>query len=321
MELRRVGNTGLRVSAVGIGCNNFGDRIDQPATERVVSAAIDSGITLFDTADTYGKRGGSETILGNILGPRRKQIVLATKFGRSMADDKTTRGASRRYIMQAVEASLKRLQTDWIDLYQLHFPDAETPIEETMRALDDLVRQGKVRYLGCSNFPGWMALEAVWTSRHHGLEHFVTVQNQYSLLWRHDVEPDLLTVASKYGLGILPYYPLAGGFLTGKYKRGTAMPAGARLSYVKRLQDRYVNDANWDTIDKLQAFATRHGHTLLDLAFAWLLAHPEVPSVIAGATKPEQIEANVKAGSWRLAPEQKIEVDNIVGGDLSAMED
>ncbi len=312
MELRRLGKTGLRVSAVGLGCNNFGDRCDFEATRRVIDKAIDSGITFFDTSDTYGKRGGSETFMGRALGARRQNIVLASKFGLPMADDMLTRGAARRYIMRAVEASLKRLQTDWLDLYQVHFPDPLTPIEETLRALDDLVRQGKVRYIGCCNFASWMAVEGLWTSRHFNLESFVTVQNHYSLLWLKDVQPDLLAAAAAYGLGLLPYYPLAGGFLTGKYRRREAMPEGARLSNTKRLSDRYVTETNWDRIEKLEAYAKGHGRGLLDLAFAWLLAHPVIPSVIAGATKPEQIDANVKAGEWVLTEDQKAEVDKIV---------
>ena len=313
MEMRRLGKTGLRVSVVGLGCNNFGDRCDFAATKRVVDRAVEGGITFFDTSDTYGKRGGSETFLGDSLGARRQGVVLATKFCLPMADDVYTRGASRRYILQAVEASLERLKTDWIDLYQVHFPDPLTPIEETLRALDDLVRQGKVRYIGCGNFTAWETVEALWTSRHHNLESFVTAQNHFSMLWLKDVKPDLLRVAESYGLGLLPYYPLAGGFLTGKYRRGEAMPAGARLASVKRLSDRYVTEANQDLIEKLEAWAAARDHTLLDLAFAWLLAEPAVSSVIAGATRPEQIDANVAATAWRLTPAERAEVSRIAG--------
>ncbi len=313
MQMRRLGTTGLQVSAVGLGCNNFGDRTDDETSRAVVDRAIERGVNFFDTADAYGKRGGSETLLGKVLGPRRKDIVLATKFGLPMADDLMTRGASRRYIMQSVEASLKRLRTDWIDLYQIHFPDPNTPIEETLRALDDVVRQGKVRYIGCANFSAWTTVEAVWTSRHLGLHSFATVQNHFSLLWLKDVHPEMLQAAGAYGLGLLPYYPLAGGFLTGKYRRNEAMPEGSRLSYLKRLSDRYVTNENWELIGRLDAWTEKHQKGLLDLAFAWLLAQPVIPSVIAGATKPEQIDANVDASNWKLTPEQKAEVDALVG--------
>ncbi|HWG04618.1 MAG TPA: aldo/keto reductase, partial [Beijerinckiaceae bacterium] len=272
MEFRRLGNTGLQVSAIGVGCNNFSTRCDFEGSKRVVGKALDLGITFFDTADSYGK-GGSEDYLGEILGPRRADIVLATKFCLPMGEGALTKGASRRYIMRAVEASLRRLRTDWIDLYQLHFPDPATPIEETLRALDDLVRQGKVRYIGCSNLAAWQLVDAIWTSRQHNLETFVTSQNQYSLLVR-DAEDQLLPAIRTYGLGLLPYYPLAGGFLTGKYKRGMPMPEDARLSYVERLSKRYVTDRNWNRIEQLQKIADAHGGSLLDLAFGWLLAHP-----------------------------------------------
>ncbi len=194
----------------------------------------------------------------------------------------------------------------------MHFPDPLTPIEETLRALDDLVRQGKVRYIGCGNFTAWEAVDALWTSRHYNLESFVTAQNHFSILWLKDAKPDLLRVAESWGLGLLPYYPLAGGFLTGKYRRDAAMPAGARLASVKRLSDRYVTNANWDMIEKLEVWALAQGHALLDLAFAWLLAHPVIPTVIAGATRPEQIDANIEAGEWVLTPAQKTEVDAIL---------
>ncbi len=312
MQTRRLGKSDLQVSVVGLGCNNFGDRCDLAATTRVVESAIDRGVTFFDTSDTYGKRGGSETFLGQIFGARRQRVALATKFGLPMADDLYTRGASRRYIMQAVEASLKRLRTDWIDLYQIHFPDPMTPIEETLRALDDLVRQGKVRYIGCANFTAWAMVEALWTSRCNNLETFVTTQNHFSLLWPHDVKPDMLNAAAAYDVGLLPYYPLAAGFLTGKYRRERAMPKGARLASVKRLSDRYVTPANWDLIEKLDLWAQAQGHSLLELAFAWLLCHPVIPTVIAGASTPAQLDANVKAAEWLLTPAQKAEVDALV---------
>jgi aryl-alcohol dehydrogenase-like predicted oxidoreductase len=312
MEFRRLGNTGLRVSTIGLGCNNFSTRCDFEASRRVVHRALDLGICLFDTSDSYG-RGGSEDHLGQILGPRRADIVLATKFSQPMDDGELMKGASRRYIMRAVEASLKRLRTDWIDLYQVHFPDSGTPIEETLRALDDLVHQGKVRYIGCSNFAAWQVIEALWTSRHNGLHGFVSCQDQYSVLVR-DVENELLPAIRAYGLGLLPYYPLAGGFLSGKYQRGAPMPEGARLSYTERLSKRYLTDRNWQLIESLQKIAQARSRTLLDLAFAWLLAHPEVPSVIAGATKPEQIELNVQAGSFAIDAQTMSEIDAALAG-------
>jgi aryl-alcohol dehydrogenase-like predicted oxidoreductase len=301
VKTRNLGKSGLQVSLVGLGCNNFGGRIDLEASRKVVHKAIDAGITLFDTADSYGNMGGSETSLGQILGERRKDIVLATKFANPMSEDGKKQGASRRYVMAAVEASLKRLQTDWIDLYQVHRPDAATPIEETLRALDDLVRQGKVRYIGCSNFSAWQVVEAQWTSKHLNLNSFASCQDEYSLLVR-DIERDLLPAIQAYGLGLLPFFPLASGLLTGKYQRNAPMPKDARLANTQRLADRYVTEANWAKVERLEKFAAGHGHTMLELAFSWLAACPAVSSIIAGATKPEQIEANVKAAEWALTP-------------------
>ncbi len=295
MEQRNLGKSGLRVSALGLGCNNFGGRIDLEATRRVVHKALDLGITFFDEADTYGDpRGSSETCLGQILGDRRKDIVLATKFARPMDGSGRFEGASRHYIMAEVEASLRRLRTDWIDLYQQHQPDPLTPIEETLRALDDLVRQGKVRYLGCSTLPGWQVVEAQWTSKHHGLHHFVSCQEEYSLLAR-DLDDDMMSMLESYGLGLIPFRPLANGLLTGKYKRGEPLPRGARLSSESRAAGRYLTEANWVLAERLEGFAAERGHTLLELALGWLLHRPAVASVIAGATTPEQVEQNVSA--------------------------
>jgi aryl-alcohol dehydrogenase-like predicted oxidoreductase len=313
VQYRQLGRSGLKVSLAGLGCNNFGQRIDLEATRRVVHKALDVGITLFDTADAYGNRGGSEDHLGQVLGARRKDIVLATKFALPMDDAETLKGASRRYIFNAVEASLKRLRTDWIDLYQLHRPDPETPIEETLRALDDLVRQGKVRYIGCSNLPGWQVVEAQWTSTHNGLNRFVSCQDEYSLLVR-DIERELVPAMQAYGLGLLPFFPLASGFLTGKYRRNAPMPEGARITVTQRFQDRYMTEANWEIVEKLRAFAESRGKTLLDLAFSWLAARPPVSSVIAGATKPEQIEANVRAIEWQLSAADLDEIGKISKG-------
>jgi aryl-alcohol dehydrogenase-like predicted oxidoreductase len=310
MELRNLGKSGLRVSAVGLGCNNFGGRIDLEASRRVVDKAIELGITLFDTADAYGNRGGSETILGQLLGERRKDIVLATKFGLPMDDGGVLSGASRRYVIGAAEASLRRLKTDWIDLYQLHRPDPRTPIEETLRALDDLIAAGKVRYIGASNLPGWQISDAAWTSQVGGLNHFISAQDEYSLVKR-DIERELLPAIDHHGLGLLPYFPLASGLLSGKYRHGAPLPEGARLTKTQGLADRYLTEANWLRVEKLRGFAEARGHSLLELAFSWLAANKHVSSVIAGATKPEQVEQNVAAIRWTLSADDLAEIDRL----------
>ena len=311
MKLRQLGNSGLQVSAIGLGCNNFGWRIDVEASRKVVDRALELGITLLDTADIYGNLGGSEAALGEILGARRKEIVLATKFGIAMDKEERLKGASRRYIVSAAEASLKRLKTDWIDLYQVHRPDPLTPIEETLGALDDLVRQGKVRYIGCSNYAAWQVADAVWTARDRRFSSFIACQDEYSLVMR-DIERELLPAMQHFGLGLLPYFPLASGLLSGKYKRG-ALPEGARLAAVPGLAQRYLTEENWRKVEALGPFAEERGHSLLDLAVAWLLARPKVASVIAGATTPEQVEQNVKAAEWELAVADLAEVDKITG--------
>jgi aryl-alcohol dehydrogenase-like predicted oxidoreductase len=310
MDKRRLGSSALEVSVVGLGGNNFGGRIDFEATSRVVHKAIEIGINLIDTADSYGNNGGSEEWLGRILGEKRKDIVLATKFGLPMDDAGKLQGASRRYIMHAVEASLKRLNTHWIDLYQLHRPDPQTPIEETLRALDDLVRQGKVRFIGCSNLSAQQIAEAQATARRHGLAQFVSCQDEYSLLVR-DVERELVPTAKRLGLGLLPYFPLASGLLTGKYKRGAALPPGSRLSKNARHAQRFANERNWRIVGELDTFAARRGHTLLELAFSWLLRDEVVASVIAGATDAQQVEQNVRAAGWKLSAEDLAEIDRI----------
>ena len=310
MEYRNLGSSGLRVSLVGLGCNNFGMRLDLEETRAVVDRAFDRGITLFDTADMYGGRGGSETQLGKILGHRRKEIVLASKFGMAMSDDGTKIGASRRYIMSAVEDSLKRLKTDWIDLYQLHQPDPLTPLDETMRALDDLVTQGKVRYIGCSNLPSWQVVESQWLSKSMGLSRFVSCQDEYNILNR-NIEDELIPAMQKYGCGLLPYFPLASGLLTGKYKQ-TAMPAGARLTDMPTFANRiYLTEENFEIVDKLNAFAKKAGHSILELAFGWMASRPTTASIIAGATRPEQIDANVEATGWVMSQSEIDEVDKI----------
>lgn len=313
MEIRNLGGSGLRVSAVGLGCNNFGQRTDLETSRKVIHKAIDLGITLFDTADIYAGRGGSETVLGEVLGDRRKDIVLATKYSKAMSDDGTKQGASRRYIMSAVEDSLRRLKTDYIDLYQQHDFDPLTPIEETLRTLEDLIRQGKVRYIGCSNFPAWRVAEAQLTARGINTNAFVSCQDEYSLIVR-DHEKDLFPAAQTYNLGILPFFPLASGLLTGKYKRGEAAPADTRFAKMQYLSDRYMTDKNLDIVQKLQDFVNARGKTMLELAFSWLAARPQVSSVIAGATRVEQIEQNVKAIGWKLTAEEMAEIDQITKG-------
>jgi len=310
VELRNLGKSGLRVSVVGLGCNNFGGRIDQEATRKVIHRAFDLGINLFDTADIYGNLGGSETAMGEVMGSRRKEIVLASKCGMAMDTEGKLKGASRRYIMSAVEDSLRRLKTDWIDLYQIHQPDPLTPIEETLRTLDDLVRSGKVRYIGCSNFPAWLVAQSQETSARLNLNSFISCQDEYSLLVR-GLDKESIPAMQAYGLGLLPFFPLASGLLTGKYKRNAPMPEGARLTNTQRLADRYINDVNWQIVERLGDFATTRGHSMLELAFSWLACRPTVVSVIAGATKPEQLEQNVKAVDWKLTAEEMAEIDRI----------
>lgn len=308
MQFRNLGRSGLRVSLVGLGCNNFGGRIDLEASRKVVDAAIEQGITLFDTADIYGEKAGSERALGEILGHRRKEIVLASKFGMKMFHG--GEGGSRRYIISAVEDSLARLKTDWIDLYQYHRPDPLTPIEETLRALEDLVTSGKVRYIGCSNMPSWQVADAQWTARDLAIAGFASAQDEYSLLKR-GAEAELIPALRHFGMGLLPYFPLANGALTGKYKRGAPMPDGARLTKLPERAGQIFSDENWRRIEGLSAFAEARGRTLVELAFSWLAAKPVVSSVIAGATKPEQIAANVKAADWALSAEDLAEIDRI----------
>jgi aryl-alcohol dehydrogenase-like predicted oxidoreductase len=309
MLQRSFGTTNLKVSAAGLGCNNFGIRLDRAQTQKVVGAALDAGVTLFDTADAYGNRGGSETLLAEALGPRRKDIVLVTKFGLPMDDSGRRQGGSRRYALAAVEASLQRLKTDWIDVYYFHRPDPATPIEETLRAMDDLVRQGKVRHIGCSNFSGAQIAQAQRVARTNGLASFATAQDQYNLLSR-EIEREVLPVVAAEKLALLPYFPLASGMLTGKYRRGKPMPEGTRLSN-PRYSDRFLNDDNYRVVERLEAFCAARGRTLLELAFAWLLANPVVASVIAGASTPEQLRQNATAIGWALDPDEIAEVDRL----------
>jgi aryl-alcohol dehydrogenase-like predicted oxidoreductase len=308
VDKRKLGSSGVEVSVVGLGCNNFGRRIHDIAVARaVLHRALDLDVTLFDTADVYGY-GTSETFLGELLGSRRQGVVVATKFGLAM-NGPGARGASRRYIMEAVEASLKRLRTDWIDLYQVHYPDPMTPIEETMRALDDLVRQGKVRQIGCSNHSAEQTTAAQDTAQRLGLTSFVTCQDEYSLLER-AIERDLVPLMRKRGMTLLPYAPLASGLLTGKYRRDEAPPKGTRLAGSSH-HTSVMNERNWSKVEQLTALASRSGHSMLDLAFGWLLAQPVTTSVIAGATSPEQIEQNVRAGQVKLPSDILAALDGI----------
>ena len=310
MEQRNLGRSGLAVSLVGLGCNNFAGRIDFAATRAVVHKALDLGITLFDNADTYGERGGAEEYLGRILGDRRKDIVLATKFGRPMEAAGRLQGASRGYIMDAVEASLRRLQTDYIDLYWQHIEDPRTPAEETMRALDDLVRQGKVRYIACSTLLAWQVVEANWTAKSQALEPFIACQERYSLLER-EYEQNLGRMVEAYELGLVPFSPLANGLLTGKYRRNQTLPEGARLTTTQRMAERYLTERNWDIVEALANFCAARGRTMLELAMSWLASRPAVSSIIAGATAPEQLEENVRAVGWTLTSEEIEEIDRL----------
>ena len=310
MRMKSLGRSGLKVSVVGLGCNNFGMKIDQKETDAVVAKALDEGITLFDTADVYGNKGGSETMLGKALGARRKDIVLATKFGLPMGEGEYMKGGSRRYIVSAVEASLKRLGTDYIDLYQLHFPDTDTPIEETLAALDDLVRTGKVRYIGSSNFAGWQFVESAFLAKERNLAPFITAQNHYNLLDR-KIEHELVPAVKKYGGSILPYFPLASGLLTGKYERGKPVPNDRRLAMWGERGKALMSEENFDLVEKVTAFAKERGKSTLDAAIGWLASQPHVGSVISGATKPGQVEANVKAGEWLMSAEELDEMNRL----------
>ena len=311
---RRVGKSGLTVSTVGLGCNNLGRANTatetQEATDAVVHAAVDAGITLFDVADTYGREPGlSETMLGKALGSRRADVVVATKFGMDMkgasGPDFGARG-SRRYIMQAVEASLRRLGTDWIDLYQFHTPDPLTPIDETLSALDTLVRSGKVRYIGHSNRAGWQIAQAEYVARELGSARFISSQNHYNLLDRR-AELEVTPAAEEFGLGVLPYFPLANGLLTGKYAPGHA-PDGSRLSHTRT---HLVHDADWDQLDSFSSFARERGLSEIQVAFSWLAAQPAVASVIAGATRPEQVRQNAESADWLPTEKDLAELDAI----------
>jgi aryl-alcohol dehydrogenase-like predicted oxidoreductase len=308
LKYRRLGNSGLKVSEIGLGANNFGRRVDPDGTAAVIDRALEVGINLIDTANTYGGDRRSEEYIGLALKGRREDALIATKAAMSMGDGPNDKGASRLHLMSELEKSLRCLRTDYVDLYQVHFPDEDTPIEETMQALDDMVRQGKVRYVGCSNFMAWQVCEAIWTSRTYGLAPFVSVQPHYSIMER-TIEAELVPFCREYDVGILPYFPLASGFLTGKYRRGQGAPEGTRLAEGDRGM---FSDKNFDLLESLEAFASDRGRSVLELAFAWLLANPNVSSVIAGATRTDQVESNANASDWAMTPEEKAEVDALL---------
>jgi aryl-alcohol dehydrogenase-like predicted oxidoreductase len=310
MEYRRLGNSGLKVSAVGLGGNNFGWWADEQTSIPVIHHAIDAGINFLDTADVYA-RGQSEEFIGKAIKGKRTNLIIATKFANQMGDGPNEKGGSRRYIMQAVDASLKRLQTHYIDLYQMHIHDPTTPMGETLRTLDDLITAGKVRYIGCSNFAAWQMCESIWISRTNSFSTFISTQPMYNLLSR-QIERELVPCCQQYGIGIIPYSPLASGFLTGKYHQGETAPEGARLAGSDPRFQRVFNEANWSKLEKLESWAKEHGHVVGELAIAWLLAKPMVATVIAGARKNEQVDANVTAGEWKLTPEEVAEVEALL---------
>ncbi|SEQ43382.1 Predicted oxidoreductase [Solimonas aquatica] len=309
MQKRHVGRSGLRVGTVGLGCNNFGWKIDQAASNAVVAQALDLGVDLFDVADRYGTCGGeSEIVLGRALGARRKDIVLLSKFGLDLNDYRVRHG-SRRYVLSAVEGSLQRLNTDYLDVYMVHWPDYDTPMDETLRALDDLVRSGKVRYIAVSNLEPWRIADAVWISRHGRLETFIAAQHEYNLLKR-DAEAELIPALQHYGLGFIPYYPLASGLLSGKYTDGSGGKGRLSENFL-RTGDVFLTERNLRIAGALQTFCSARGRSLLELAISWLATRPTVASVICGATLPEQVAQNVKAAGWQLSAEELAEVDRI----------
>jgi len=312
MEYKNLGRSGLKVSVVGLGCMNFGMMNDEKESVDMVHKALDLGINLFDTADVYGERGRSEQFLGKGLGDRREGAIIATKFAGPMSSERfDMQGGSRRYIMQAVEASLKRLGTDYIDLYQMHRFDGETPIEESLRALDDLLHQGKVRYIGYSNYAAWQITDAEWIARSTNLNGFVSVQNRYSLLTR-EIEKEVVPACEKFQLGILPYFPLESGLLTGKYQKGKPAPEGSRLDQWKNFAAGAFSSAEKvDKVEALKKVCERYDHSLLDMAMGWLASQPAVSSVIAGVTSQQQLEQNVQAGLWRPDDAELGEIDEI----------
>ena len=312
MEYRSLGCSGLKVSEISLGGNNFGWYADEPTSISVIHYSLDLGINYIDTADMYD-RGTSETFIGKALKGRRSRVILATKFGHPMGDGPNEKGGSRHYMIQAIENSLRRLDTDYIDLYQIHIPDPTTPIEETLRAFEDLIRSGKVRYIGCSNFAAWQLCEALWTAKVCNLSSFVTVQSRYNILER-EIEKELVPCCQAYNIGIIPWGPLAGGFLTGKYDRGMKPEFYGTQPKPPPIYNPIFLDNHWDQLVKLERFASECGHKLADLAIAWLLAKPYVRTVIAGVRTKEQVSANVVATEWKLTVEELDQVESAVHG-------
>lgn len=314
MEFRTMGRSGLKVSLAGLGCNTLGWWVDEAQGTRVVRGALDAGIALFDTADCYDD-GTSETILGKALGRRRRDVVVVTKFGMATKFDRAhAQRGGRDHVIRACEGSLKRLGTDWIDLYLHHKPDPETPVEETLEALDRLIEQGKVRYAGCSNYKGWQIADAAWQARDRRLEPYICVQSEWNLFSR-AIEAEVVPAARRFGLGVMPYFPLAMGLLSGKYSRGKRPAKSTRLAGDDPRYRAMLSDANFDKVDRLEAFAKEHGHTLLELAIGWLASRPEVATVICGATRPQQAKANAAAATaWRLTAEEMAAVDVLMAG-------
>lgn len=312
MKYRSLGSSGLKVSAIGLGTNNFGWRTDEVGSASIINQAIDLGINFIDTANIYG-RGRSEEFIGKAIKEKRSQVIIATKFGYTTGDNPNEKGGSRYHILNAIDASLRRLQTDYVDLYQIHVADPTTPIEETLNALNNLVQTGKVRYIGCSNYSAWQLCEALWTSKLNHFTPFITVQPRYNLLER-QAESELIPCCQKYGIGVIPWGPLVGGFLTGKYQKEREAPPDSRFSKPMPLYDQIMTTENWAKLERLTAFAEERDHTILELALAWLLAKPWISVVIPGAREKNQLKANARASDWELTPEEIIEIDNISTG-------
>jgi len=309
MQYRNLGSSGLKVSTIGLGTNQFGGKVDQKMTKDIISAALETGVNFIDTADIY-QEGRSEKNIGTALGGRRSQTLIATKVYGKVGEGPNDRGASRHHIMAGVEASLRRLDTDYIDLYQIHVWDEETPIDETLHALDDLLHAGKVRYIGASNFSAWQLTWANALAELRGWTEFVSIQPHYHMFER-GIEEELIPACRYFDIGILPYFPLAGGFLTGKYKQGEPAPPGSRGETSQYVQ-RYMTPENYTRLDQLTDFAQQRGHSLNDLAHAWLLAQPQISSVISGATRVEHVQANVAAGEWDLSEPETQQVNEIL---------
>ncbi len=312
MKYRQLGRSGLWVSVVGLGTNQFGGKVDEKGVAEIIDAALDLGVNFIDTADVY-TGGKSEETIGKAIAKRRDQVVLATKVGSRTGDGPNDVGASRRHIIAGVEASLRRLGTEYIDLYQIHRFDPHTPFEETMRALDDLVRSGKVRYIGASNYAAWQLCRANDVAEMRGWTPFISIQPHYHMLER-SIEKELVPYCEAFGVGIIPYFPLAGGFLTGKYRRGQAPPPGSRGEASAYVQQ-YFTERNFDVIERLEAFAKARGKSMAELAIAWLIARPQVASVIAGVTSVAQLQHNVKASEWELSPEEMQEIEHILSSE------